>query len=131
MNAPIRIVTAGLAAVLALPLVPARAQGVAVVTTEAFEFFPGDVKQPNAPLQILHGSTLVYVNLDPIGSHTVTADRKNKRGRPLFDSGDPVGMGQYAIVKGTERLRPGRYPFHCALHTHQMHGVLTVLPIPG
>src|SRR5437667_8745301 len=50
-----RIVTAGIAAALALSLVPARAQGVAIVATEAFEFFPGDVKQPNAPLQILHG----------------------------------------------------------------------------
>jgi plastocyanin len=118
-------------AALAFSLVPARAQGVALVTTEAFEFFPGDVKQPNAPLQILHGATLVYINLDPIGSHTVTADRRDRRGRLLFDSGDPVGLGQYAIVKGVERLKPGTYKFHCSLHTQQMRGVLTVLAIPG
>ena len=50
---------AAMVAVLAFSLAPARAQGVAVITTEAFEFFPGDVKQPNAPLQIVHGATLV------------------------------------------------------------------------
>ena len=129
-----RIARLLLCAAVALPVVavaPVRAQGAAqVISTVAFEFYPGGDEQPNAPLQILAGSTLVYVNLDPLGSHTVTSDKRDRKRRPIFDSGEGIGLGQYTFVKGIERLKPGTYKFHCSLHTSQMKGVLTIVGPP-
>src|SRR5579875_1257534 len=69
------------------------------------------------------GGTLTVVNLDNM-EHTVTADEKDARGNPLFDTW--VGAGQTATVAAVSKLAPGTYHFHCLFHPTTMRGTLTI-----
>jgi plastocyanin len=78
------------------------------------------------------GTTLQLFNPDPLTPHNVVskATRKVKAGGryvkvPLFLS-SYAGTGGLVPVVGTEKLKPGSYPFYCALHPVKMTGTLIV-----
>jgi len=99
------------------------------MTTVNFEFMPGDDDPPadvKAPLNVARGTALAYVNADTTAPHTVTSVGRDAAGRPLFDSGEPLGAGSGTLVAGVERLAVGSYPFYCKVHT-SMRGVLNVV----
>lgn len=70
------------------------------------------------------GEKVSFRNLDN-ANHTVTAEGKGSDGKPLFDSGDPIGPGTEVPVVGTEFLTTGSYPFFCTVHPFQK-GTLNV-----
>ena len=125
-----RALVAALAAVaLALPVAPARAQPVTVVTTFDYQYIPGHT-DGDVPLQITEGGQLLYLNTDYFGWHTVTSFATNANGDPLFTS-DWIGLGEASWVDGVESLAPGAYAFYCTTHgTTVMSGVLEVVPPP-
>lgn len=74
-------------------------------------------------ITLAKGGTLSVVNLDNM-EHTVTADEKDARGNPLFDTW--VGAGQTATISAASNLAPGTYHFHCLFHPTTMRGTLTI-----
>ena len=104
--------------------VPARADGVMVMTASAYQYLPGD-DGLDAPLAIEQGTTLYFFNADTSGWHTVTGE-PSPTGASWFDTPDQVGFGSYAEVVGVDRLEPGTYRFYCTPHYPDMQGTLVV-----
>lgn len=77
------------------------------------------------PLLVGRGSTLRFVNLDPLGWHTIESTVYDEDGDPLFSSAS-VGMGMTTTVDGVELLAPGVYEFMCTIH-FGMNGNLTIV----
>lgn len=94
-------------------------------------FFPGTATYDGtdfvgAPLTIQQGQNIQFVNTDVAAltnAHSVVSVKKNKKKRPLFQSGYVRGPAT-EIVK-TSHLKPGVYPFYCAVH-YGMYGLLEV-----
>lgn len=108
---------------LAVSLPPAPVSNVASVL---YQYVPGDVREPEVPLEMIAGGMLVYSNLDPVDWHTITAYDLDENGDPLFES-ELLGQGQSEIIEGVDALPPGDYGFHCRIHSG-MDGVLRVVP---
>ena len=94
-------------------------------------FFPGTALCVGAdcqgvPYEIGRGSNIRFYNLDPAvvaNSHRIVSKRKNKRGRPLFQSETLGGPG--TTLMKTSHLEPGVYPYYCSVH-FGMEGILEV-----
>ncbi|HEV3229233.1 MAG TPA: PQQ-binding-like beta-propeller repeat protein [Solirubrobacteraceae bacterium] len=70
------------------------------------------------------GGKLSFTNLDVV-QHDVTSDDHGPDGRPLFQS-KLVGLGESAVVTGTDKLQSGKsYAFYCSVHPG-MRGTLVV-----
>jgi plastocyanin len=127
---PVRRFVALALACLAAAAVPARAQtpDVPLILTQAYQYVPGDVEDPELALKINQGETLKFLNLDWVGGfHTITAEDVDRQGTPVFDTGVQA-PGALADVAGTGALKPGTYRFYCAVHgALVMEGALTVV----
>lgn len=100
---------------LVAPLTVASA-ATATVVTAGHTYLPPDVA-------IAPGDSLELLNVDP-APHNVVSDATDRRGAQLFRS-DTAAMGQRAVVKGVEKLPPGRYSFYCSVHP-EMRSLLSV-----
>ena len=99
---------------------------VSNVTTVAYQYVPGDVRDPFIPVEMIEGGVLIFSNLDPVDWHTITSYGLDEDGSLLFES-ELLGQGQSEILEGVDRLPPGDYRFHCRIHTG-MDGILRVTP---
>lgn len=122
----VSVTLVGLMAVSPLPAVSLPPAPVSNVASILYQWVPGDVREPEVPLEVVGGGTLVYSNLDPVDWHTITAYDLDENGDPLFES-DLLGQGQSEIIDGVEDLPLGDYRFHCRIHSG-MDGVLRVVP---
>jgi plastocyanin len=119
-------ILAALVVVLALTGVPtAEAASPSALAAVGLTFIPGSPGFP-VPLIVSRGSTLEFVNLDPLGWHNVSSTIYDENGKPIFGSSEIVGMGSTATVKGVEALQPGVYAFECWIH-FGMGGTLSVV----
>src|SRR4051812_43008027 len=66
------------------------------------------------------GDTLTLNNLDTLAKHDLV-------GHDGEFGSDLIAGGESGPVRGTEKLAPGQYQFHCTLHGW-MKGVMTVGP---
>ena len=98
-----------------------RAAGVTTGPAVVAANFAYDPADPSVPA----GAPLLFANGDAAAPHTLTSVGLGSDGRPLFDTGTPIGAGQVAVVAGASKLAPGAYRFYCKVHT-EMRGVLTV-----
>jgi hypothetical protein len=93
--------------------------GTAIYDGEQFQGMP--------PMQIAQGTDLEFVNLDisavTNGHQIVSFKRKHQR--PVFKSPRVDGPGMATVI--TSHLKPGVYPYFCAIH-FGMYGRLEVVP---
>lgn len=117
------VVFACLMAVVSAPAVGNPA-GVAVVTTFAYQYLPGD-SDPRADLTLEAGDRLFLANLDPLGAHNLVS-LELVDDEPIFSS-EVVNMGHAAEVNGVPSLGLGVYVFMCTVHGYDaMNGSLEV-----
>ena len=94
-------------------------------------FFPGtaiyDGNQfQGVPMQVTQGSNVTFVNTDysPLTNVHAIVSFKRSHGKPLFSSGTVHGPGQAMLV--TSNLKPGVYPYFCAIH-FGMYGQIQIV----
>jgi hypothetical protein len=93
-------------------------------------FFPGtaiyDGKQfQGVPLQVKQGQNVQFTNLDystVTNAHEILSF-KRKNGRPVFST--PLVKGPAQVLMVTSNLKPGIYPYFCAVH-YQMFGEIQI-----
>lgn len=117
-------------ATLLLAPLPAGADPTptAVVSAAGVQYVPKDMD-----ITVQQGTTVLFVNLDPIAPHTLSSVYEDPDGVRLFETGGgrSTQPGQYSYVDGVERLPLGRYEFQCLVHSQAMRGWLNVVPRPG
>jgi hypothetical protein len=109
--------------------VPARAADTnTIVVATRGQYVPGE-NANRVPALLLQGSKIEFHNKDPFayGNHTLTSDRVDEFGIPIFDSGQ-VNYMKIATVD-VSHLPPGLYGFHC--NVHLMFGTLCILGTDG
>ena len=111
---------------LLVPVSPATAEQGVVVITSGSRYLPGDDDLAPMSLVVPTGVSLDYTNLDISAAHSVTSDRTDVFGVPLFDS-DVISFRASTAVNGVEDLPVGTYGFHCSIHQGGMHGTITVV----
>ena len=119
-------------------VVPARAQTLpgAIVIASGQGYIPGDHRpireQVLAPLILVAGSQLQFLNRDTVNLHSLTSLEGDDAGLPRFDSG-LTASNQIVAVTGTDLLEPGEYRFACVIHYDpgapalSMEGFVTVV----
>src|ERR1051325_7982301 len=100
---PFILLTAG---AVALTAAPALADGEIVAAVSDHFTTPS--------VTIAQGEKVTFRNTDVV-THDVTSEQAGADGAPLFQSAK-IGLGQTALVEGTQYLTSGRYPFLCSLH---------------
>ena len=107
---------------------PASAVGPpSVAVAEGYRYVTGGDGGP-APLQMVQGGSLVFVNADTLAPHTLTSRLEVVEGQPAFSTGPvEVQPGEARLVSGAETLTPGTYSFFCQLHSWFMTGQLEVV----
>lgn len=129
------VLSSGLAAAAALSAAPPPASAAvpsAVVAAAGVQYHvvgTKPVEDGDAHVTVTQGTTILFVNADPIAPHTLSAV-PDEFDHYAFDSndGEPTAPGKYATVDGMESLAPGTYRFQCKVHTNLMNGEITVVP---
>ena len=122
------VAIATLALVGAAVHVPASAAAPpSVAVAEGYRYVTGGDGE-SAPLRVVQGGSLLFVNADTLAPHTLTSRTEVSDGEFLFSTGDTeVQSGDARIVDGVEDLSPGTYQFFCRLHSWFMTGELEVV----
>ena len=123
-----RTFVAAAAMVAGATLTPADAVPAPVdaqVVTFRSTYYPGDDEHGVPTLVVSQGSGLTLTNLDAFAAHGLSSDAVLADGTRLFTSG-VLNLRDSAPVQGVASLPPGSYPFHCAVHEDNMHGLLVV-----
>jgi len=74
------------------------------------------------------GEGLTFTQMDPM-LHDLVSTTFTAKGKRLFGTVQPMGIGQSAPVLGVEDLSPGEYGFTCTIHSY-MEGTLKVVIDP-
>lgn len=111
----------GLAAAVAVfGVMAGSANAAATIQSDptAYKFLPGPYVQGL-------GEEAIFDNSASRSYHDIRANQLGPDGNPLFYA-DAAPGGTIKVVKGTEYLESGTYPFYCVLHGASMSGELTI-----
>jgi plastocyanin len=111
----------GLAAAVAVfGVMAGSANAAATIQSDptAYKFLPGPYVQGL-------GEEAIFDNSASTSYHDIRANQLGPDGNPLFYA-DAAPGGTVKVVKGTEYLKAGTYPFYCVLHGTSMSGELTI-----